>query len=84
MLWHSQIIRFLKRDNKYEEGQVDERTDTKEEKKRLAKLIAEMKKAGVFEKNEQLSYISDRSAYSTITLDDLPTSSNSDSLGFFL
>ena len=52
------IICFLKGDNKYKERRVDGRTDTKEGKKRLAELIAEMEKAEAFEKNEQLSYIS--------------------------
>ena len=78
---HLQIIRFLKRDSKYKEGRVDGRTDTKEGKKSLAELIVEIEKAETFEKNEQLSYISDRSAFPSHVLDDLPTSSDSDSPG---
>ena len=55
---HLRIIRFLKGDNKYKEGRVDGRTDTKEGKKRLADLIAEMEKVESFEKmNSQATYL---------------------------
>ena len=70
------IICFLKG---YKKRRVDGRTDTKEGKQHLAELMAEIKKAEPFEKNEQLSYISDSSASPTYILDDLPTSSDSDS-----
>ena len=73
-----QIIRFLKVDNKYKEGRIDGRTDIKDGKKRLVKLIAEVEKTEAFEKNEQLSYISDDSTSSTNNMDD--ASSDSDSL----
>ena len=76
---HLQIIRFLKGDNKYKKGRIDGRTDTKEGKKRLGELIAEMEKARAFEKNEQLSYISDFSTSPTDNLDNLLSSSDSDS-----
>lgn len=78
---HLRIISFLKGDNKYKEGRVDGRTDTKEGKKRLAELIAEMEKAEAFEKNEQLSYISNCPPSPISDLDDLPASSDSDSPG---
>lgn len=73
-----QIIRFLKGDNKYKEGWVDGQIDTKEGKKRSAKLLAEMEKAEAFEKNEQLSYISNCPPSPISNLDDLAASSNSD------
>ena len=75
---HLQIIRFLKGDNKYKEGRIDGRTDIKEGKKHLIELIFEMEKAEAFEKNEQLSYISDDSTSPTNNVDD--ASSDSDSL----
>lgn len=68
----------MKGDNKYKKGRVDGRSDTKEGKKRLAELIAEMKTVEAFEKNEQLNSVSDRSASPTIILDDSSTLSNSD------
>lgn len=76
---HLRIIRFLKEDNKYKEGRIDGQTDTKEGKKRLAELIAEMEKAEAFEKNEQPSYISDSDVSLANPLDDLLSSSDSDS-----
>ena len=76
---HLRIIRFLKGDNKYKEGRIDGQTDTKKGKKRLGELIAKMEKAEAFEKNEQLSYISDLSTSPIDNLDDLLSSSDSDS-----
>ena len=74
---HLQIIHFLKEDNKYKESQIDRRTDTKEGKKRLVELIAEMEKAKAFEKNEQLSYISDNSTSPINNVDDALSDSDS-------
>ena len=77
---HLQIIRFIKGDNKYKKGQIDGQADTKERNKRLAKLIAEIEKAEAFEKNEQLSYISDDSTSVINNVDDIFSSNDSDSL----
>lgn len=66
---HLRIIRFLKGDNKYKEGRVDGRTDTKEGKKHLAELIAETEKAEAFEINSELRRMSDSSIRSTIVVD---------------
>ena len=79
MLRHLRIIRFLKGNNKYKEGQIDGQTDTKEGKKLLGELTAEMENAEAFEKNEPLSYISDFSTSPTDDLDDLLSLSDSDS-----
>lgn len=53
-------------------------------KKGLAELIAEIKKAEIFEKNKQINYDFNYPISQTIILNDLPASSDSDSPGFFL
>lgn len=80
ILWHIQIIRFLKRDNKYKKRQVDRQIDIKEKKKGFTKLLAKREKAKAIEKNKQLSYISNCFLSPISNLDDLVISSDSNLL----
>ena len=72
MLYHLQIIRFLKGDNKYREEKIDKKSDTKQEKKLLAQIEAYMTASEAFESllsNQIPLYIEDCLGISLISFE---------------
>ena len=70
---HLQIARFLKGDNKYREGKIDGRSDTKQGKQLLAQLEADMAEAEAFESlqpEQILPYSEDSSGVSSTSSED--------------
>ena len=73
MPYHLQIVRFLKKDNKYREERIDRKNNTKQEKQLLAQLEVDMAEAEAFkllQPEQILPYSKDNSEVSSTFSED--------------